>query len=159
MMWRSMRLLGALAILAVGAVHLQQYIGADYRAIPTIGTSFMLNAIASGIVGLALLVPIERLLASRGALVWIGVFAVTAVGIAAGSLIALFISESGSLFGFSESGYRTPIIVAIVAEAATILLLAPVAAMSVRRARAGRGQATARHDRRRAARADYGAAR
>src|SRR5437763_4917040 len=42
MILRSMRFLGALALLAVGAVHLQQYIAADYRAIPTIGPLFLL---------------------------------------------------------------------------------------------------------------------
>ena len=56
MILRAMRLFGALAILAVGAVHLQQYIGADYRAIPTIGTLFLLNAIVSAVVGIGLLV-------------------------------------------------------------------------------------------------------
>ena len=42
MILRSMRFLGALALLAVGAVHLQQYIAADYRAIPTVGPLFLL---------------------------------------------------------------------------------------------------------------------
>ena len=32
MILRATRFLGALSILAVGAIHLQQYIGADYRA-------------------------------------------------------------------------------------------------------------------------------
>lgn len=157
MMLRSMRFLGALAILGVGAVHLQQYVGADYQAIPTIGTLFMLNAIGSGIVGIGLLVPIERVLPSRRAPLWIGVLGLTAVAIAAGSLIGLFISESGGLFGFSESGYRTPIVVAIVAEAATILLLAPVVAVSVGRALSNRHEATARQDRRHATRPSDGA--
>jgi hypothetical protein len=154
-----MRFLGALAIIAVGAVHLQQYLGADYRAIPTIGTLFMLNAIGAGIVGLGLLVPVERVLPARAAQVWIGVVALIAVAIAAGSLIALFISESGSLFGFSESGYRTPIVVAIIAEAATILLLAPVIAVSLGRALSDRADAIKRRGRRRDARPNYGPVR
>ena len=38
----ALRVLGALSLLAVGAVHLQQY-DALYSAIPTIGTLFVLN--------------------------------------------------------------------------------------------------------------------
>jgi hypothetical protein len=59
--------------------------------------------------------------------------ALSGVAIAAGSLVALFISESGSLFGFSESGYRTAIIIAIVAEVAAVVLLSPVTAAAIRR--------------------------
>lgn len=121
-----MRLLGGLAVLAVGAIHLQQYLGADYRSIPTIGPLFLLNAIGSGLVGTVLVVPFERGLMPRRANLAIALVALLAVTIAAGSLIALVISETASLFGFSETGYRAPIVIAIVAEAATILLLLPV---------------------------------
>lgn len=58
--------------------------------------------------------------------------AVAGVMIALGSLVALYISETSSLFGFSESGYRVPIIIAIVAEVVTILLLEPPAAVGLR---------------------------
>src|SRR5436305_13446828 len=131
MVLRSLRFFGALAILAVGAVHLQQYIGADYRAIATVGTLFLLNAIASGIVGIALLVPIERVMAARPADTAVGLLALSAIAIALGSLVALFGSESGSLFGFSEPGYRAPIVAAIVAEAAATALLGPVSVVSL----------------------------
>lgn len=138
MILRTMRILGALAILAVGAVHLQQYIGADYQAIPTIGPLFLLNAIGSGVVGMALLLPVERSLAPRKAHTAIAVLGTGAVAIAIGSLVALFISESGSLFGFTETGYRAAIVVTIIAEAATIVLLGPVAAIALARALARR---------------------
>jgi hypothetical protein len=154
-----MRGFGALAILAVGAVHLQQYIGADYRAIPTVGTLFLLNGIASAIVGIGLLVPIEHVARARRADTAIAILALAAVAIAIGSLVALFISESGSLFGFTESGYRTPIIVAIMAEAATIALLAPVATVTMLRARGRRQIATAGRRSSRRSRFDYSAAR
>ena len=65
MVMRALRFGGALAILAVGAVHLQQYVGSNYRAIPTVGTLFLLNAISSGIVGIGLLLPIERVAGAR----------------------------------------------------------------------------------------------
>jgi multisubunit Na+/H+ antiporter MnhF subunit len=128
-----MRFFGALAILAVGAIHLQQYIGDDYSAIPTIGTLFLLNAIASAVVGIGLLAPIKRVVASHTADAAIGLLALGAVAIAVGALIALFISETGSLFGFTESGYRAAVVVAIVAEAATIALLGPVATVNLAR--------------------------
>lgn len=98
MILRIMRFVGALAVLAVGAIHLQQYFGADYRAIPTIGTLFLLNATGSAIVGIALLAPITRVLAALSADATIGLLALAAVAIAAGALAALFISESGGLF-------------------------------------------------------------
>lgn len=159
MIMRSMRFSGALAVLGVGAIHLQQYIGADYRAIPTIGTLFLLNAIASALVGLALLAPIKRLLAAHRADATVGMLALAAVAIAIGSLVALFISESGSLFGFAESGYRTPIVLAIIAEAATVVLLGPVATVSLAREVTRRREARTRRRSGRGSRLDYSAAR
>ena len=156
MLLRPMRYLGALAILAVGAIHLQQYIGADYRVIPTVGRLFLLNAVASAIVGIGLLVPIRRLWAGRRVDVVVGMLALAAVAIAIGSLVALFISESGGLFGFTEPGYHTPVLVAIIAEAATIALLGPVATLTLARAFSRRREPTVRH---RGSRFDYSAAR
>lgn len=124
---RVMRVLGALAVLAVGAVHLQQYAASGYHAVPTIGPLFLLNGIAAAIIGVALLLPLERWVSARTADAAVGILAVGAVAIAVGALIALFISEASSLFGFSEHGYDSAIVTAIAAEAATILLLAPVA--------------------------------
>ena len=144
MVLRTMRFLGALALLAVGAIHLQQYIGADYRAIPTIGTLFLLNAIASTIVGVGLLAPIAKAAPAHRADLTIGVLALAALAIAGGSLLALFISESGGLFGFTESGYRAPVIVAIVAEAAAIALLGPVATVTLAGAARRPREATSR---------------
>jgi hypothetical protein len=134
---RMMRRLGAIAILAVGAVHLQQYLGGGYRSIPTIGPLFLLNAVSSGVVAIGLLAPIERILHRRGAELTSGLLAGAGVAIAAGSLVALFISENGKLFGFSETGYRTVIVLAIIAEALAVVLLAPVAAVSLKRAASG----------------------
>jgi hypothetical protein len=45
------------------------------------------------------------------------------IGIAAGSLAGLLVSESGGLFGFMEQGYREAIVLSIVLEVATIVLL------------------------------------
>ncbi len=121
-----LRRAGAVAILAVGAVHLQQYL-TGYDVLPTIGTLFLLNAISAGVVGVALLLPVERLVDKHGRERVVGLLALGAVAIAVGSLIALFISETSVLFGFSEDGYDTPVVIAIVSEVATVVLLAPVA--------------------------------
>lgn len=136
---RFMRVLGALAVLAVGAVHLQQYAGSGYNAVPTIGPLFLLNGIAAGIIGVALLLPLERWMSARSSDAAVGILAVGAVAIAIGALIALFISEASSLFGFSEHGYDSAIVTAIAAEAATILLLVPVAMNALGRFLAKRG--------------------
>ena len=51
------RLVGALALLATGGIHLEQYIVDDYRAIPTIGLLFLLNFIGGTVLGLYFLAP------------------------------------------------------------------------------------------------------
>src|SRR5947208_16105040 len=109
----TMRRLGAITLLVVGAVHLQQYIANDYSVLPTIGPLFLLNAIGAGIVAIGLLAPIERMLGDRQADLATGLLAVGALAIAVGSLVALFIAESQPLFGFMEDGYDTPILSAI----------------------------------------------
>jgi hypothetical protein len=60
-----MRFIGAVALLGVGAVDLQQYFGANFRTVPTIGSLFLLNAIGCAVVGFTLLMPIERALSAR----------------------------------------------------------------------------------------------
>jgi hypothetical protein len=137
---RAARLLGALSILGVGAVHLQQYSGNGYSTVPTIGTLFLLNAISAGVVGFGLLLPLERMLGKRRGNAAVGVLALAGVAIAVGSLVALFISETGTLFGFSEGGYRSVIVIAIVVEALATVLLTPLAAVSIRRALAPKPQ-------------------
>jgi hypothetical protein len=75
---KLMRRAGAMAILLTGGVHLQQYLG-DYQSIPTIGPPFLLNAIGSAVVGVGLLIPLERRLGSaRGDLV-VGLLALVAL--------------------------------------------------------------------------------
>jgi hypothetical protein len=143
MILRAMRFSGALTLLAVGAIHLEQYAGSGYDQIPTIGPLFLLNGISCALVGSGLLLPIGRWLGSRRSEAVVGMLAAAGLMIAVGSLAALFISETGSLFGFSEDGYRTAIVAAIVAEAATVSLLGPVVVGSVLRLRAAtrRGRA------------------
>jgi len=121
-----MRRVGALAILVTGAVHLQQYLG-DYQSIPTIGPMFLLNAIGSGAVAVGLLLPVERWLAARRGEIAVGLLALGGVAIGLGALISLYIAETSTLFGFSEGTLETVMWIAIVAEAAAVALLGPVA--------------------------------
>jgi hypothetical protein len=122
MIAQAARYLGALSILATGIDHIQQYYGDSYSTVPTIGTLFFLNFVSSVVVAAGLVAPLGRV-AGRHANAVRAVFAVGGIGIAVGSLAGLFISESSGLFGFVEHGYRTPIALAIVAEAAAICFL------------------------------------
>ena len=108
------RILGALALLAVGIEHIQQYYAASYSVLPTIGTLFVLNFAGAVVVTAGLLAPLRRMHA---------VLALAGIAIAAGSLVALFISESSGLFGFRELGYRPVIVLSIVLEATTVVAL------------------------------------
>ena len=131
MTMQIMRRVGALAVLVTGAVHLQQYLG-DYHSVPTIGPLFLLNAIGSGAVAVGLLLPVERWLGERRGEIAVGLLALGGVAIGLGSLIALYIAETSTLFGFSEGTLETVMWIAIVAEAAAVVLLAPVAVANLR---------------------------
>jgi hypothetical protein len=115
----AFRALGALATLAVGAVHLQQYLKL-YSEVPTIGTLFVLNFAGATVLGLALLAPIDRIVGRLG----VALVAVTGMGLAATSFAFLLISEHTPLFGFKEPGYDpTAIAAARISEIATVVLL------------------------------------
>lgn len=116
------RYFGAVSILLVGAVHAQQYYGAYFSVVPTIGTLFLLSFIGSGVVGTVLLAPVRRLGRNVGDLVLV-LAALGAIGIALGSLASLLISEYMPVFGFMESGYRLAIVLALLFDALTTVFL------------------------------------
>jgi ABC-type antimicrobial peptide transport system permease subunit len=116
------RYLGALTLIGVGVDHIQQYSVDSYSAIPTIGTLCALNFASATVVGMGLVAPVRRL-AGRWADAVLAVLAVSGIGIAAGSLAGLLISESSGLFGFMEQGYRAAIVTSIVLEVVTVFLL------------------------------------
>jgi hypothetical protein len=116
------RYLGAFSILLVGAVHAQQYYGAYFSVVPTIGTLFLLSFIGSAVTGVALVAPVRRLGRGVGDLILV-LAALGAVGIAVGSLVSLLVSEYTPLFGFMESGYRLAIVLALVFDALTTVFL------------------------------------
>jgi hypothetical protein len=119
--WLVARVLGALSLLAVGIVHLQQYFEL-YSEIPTIGTLFVLNFLGAAVVCVGLLAPLER--AGR----WGGaartLLALAGIAQAATAFAFLFISERTPLFGFQEPGYDPSAIMASrIAEVATVVFL------------------------------------
>lgn len=131
---RTARAIGALALLVVGGVHLEQYTAAHFSVIPTIGALFLLNFIAATSLGLVLLVPV-RGSAGRRRLLADSLAALSGLGVAAGALAGLVISEHAPLFGFVEHGYRLEIVIAIAAEAVAILSLGALLVMTDRRLR------------------------
>lgn len=129
---RLARVTGALAVLATGADHLQQYTANQFSTVPTIGTLFLLNFIGATTLGVGLLTPLPRR-AQHIASPLRSLLALGGIGLAATSLAGLWISETSSLFGFSDHGYRAAIVAAIAAElVATIALSAYLALVGVR---------------------------
>lgn len=103
------RAAGAVMVLLGGAVHLQQY----WRVFDgqDIGPTFVLNAIASLLVGTALLA-------------WDGaVPAIIGVALSGASLIALLLSRTTGLLGFEAIGYDVAEYEAVALEVAAIVLL------------------------------------
>jgi hypothetical protein len=119
--WLIVRVLGALSLLAVGSIHLQQYFEL-YSEVPTIGTLFVLNFVAAAVVCVGLLAPLERL-ARWGGLART-VLALAGIAQAATAFVFLFVSERTPLFGFQEPGYDPSAITASrIAEVATVVFL------------------------------------
>lgn len=113
-----LRTLGAVAVLVVGAVHLEQYFAEHFNVVPTVGPLFVLNFAGATVIGVGLLVPGARMRLLHGLL------ALGGIGLAATAFVFLFVSEHQSLFGFQDYGYRLEILVALAAEAAAVVTLA-----------------------------------
>lgn len=113
---------GAAGVLATGADHLYEYWANEFSTVPTIGTLFLLNFISATLVGVGLLLPLRRLIPRHAASLRV-LLAVGGIGIAAASLIGLWISETSSLFGFTDSGFRPTILAAIVSESVAVVAL------------------------------------
>ena len=119
---QASRYLGALAVLATGVAHIEQYAVDNYSTVPTIGTLFLLNFVAAIVIAVGLIAPLRRVTGRYTDAVRAAI-AVGGIGLGVLSLAGLFVSESSGLFGFVEHGYRMAIVVAIVAEAAATLFL------------------------------------
>jgi hypothetical protein len=122
-----LRMVGAIAVLVVGAVHLYEYLAAGYSSVSVIGPLFLLNFVGATVIGLGLLVPAVPVRRVRPLL------ALGGVGLAATSFVFLIVSEQRPLFGFQEDGYRAAILLALAAEAAAVIALAAYLAARARR--------------------------
>jgi len=110
---RILRIAAAVAILVSGLIHIDLYFD-GYRAIPDIGRGFMLNAIASGVIAVAVAVRREWFVRLAG------------IGLAASTLIAFFLSRRGDgLFDFREEGLNPSpqAALSLIVEIAAIVLL------------------------------------
>ena len=107
-----------------GAVHAQLYLS-GYRTIPVIGTLFLLQASAS--IALAVLLLAGALLRAPATLY------LAAAATAAGALAGFAASRTTGIFGFTERGLQPApqALVSLLAEAATLVLLAVIARRTV----------------------------
>ena len=124
--WLMARVGGAVATLAVGGVHLLQYLTL-YSSVPAIGTLFVLNFAGATVIALVLLAPVERLAGRRGASA-VALASLAGIGLAATAFVFLLISEHTTLFGFHEPGYDPRAIAfSRVAELVAVALLSAYA--------------------------------
>ena len=130
------RYLGALSLLAVGVDHIEQYYVDYYRAVPTIGTLFLLNFVSALLVSACLVAPVRRV-AGRFAERVLTLLAIGGIAIAGGTLAGLLISENGGLFGFMEQGYRGAIVLSIAFDVAAMTLLGAFLVLRAATARGG----------------------
>ena len=122
------RYLGAVAVLAVGVDHIEQYYVDYYRAVPTIGTLFMLDFISATMIAVGLLLPLGRLTSRFGDRLFV-LLAFAGIGIAGGTLAGLLASENVGMFGFMEVGYRSAIVLSIVFDVAAVAFLSAFLAL------------------------------
>jgi hypothetical protein len=113
---------GGLLLAGEAAVHIQQY-AAVIHAVRWIGPLFLANAAACLIVIAGLAYPRTRQVAALAGIV-----------ISAVALGSLVVSYGHGLFGWQESGFRTPVALAMLTEVgATILLAIALTAQATRR--------------------------
>ena len=110
--------LGALLLAGQAAVHIQQY-ASLFHEVRWIGPLFLADAVASLVVIAALTIRRWRRLAALAGIV-IAVFA----------LGSLAVSYGHGLFGWQESGFRTPVELAVISEVGAVVFLAIALAFS-----------------------------
>src|SRR3954469_12518198 len=92
------RYLGAVAVLAVGVDHLEQYSVDYYRAVPTIGTLFVLDFISATVIAVGLLLPLGRLTSRFGDRLF-PLLALAGIGVAGGTLAGLLARRTSDCSG------------------------------------------------------------
>jgi len=109
---------GALLLAGQAAVHVQQYVSL-FHEVRWIGPLFIADAVASLVVIAALTIRRWRRLA-----------ALAGIAIAVFALGSLVVSYGHGLFGWQETGFRTPIELAVISEVGAVVFLAIALAVS-----------------------------
>lgn len=107
------RLAAATFVLAGGYIHIDLWRN-GYRAIEFIGPLFVANAVVSVLLAVALLVRPGALVAAAGVLFSVG------------SLVALVLSRTTGLLGFTERGWSDMAVQATTAELGAVVAIALV---------------------------------
>jgi hypothetical protein len=110
-------LLGALLLAGQAAVHVQQYVSL-FHEVRWIGPLFLADAVVSVVVIAALTVRRWRRLA-----------ALAGIAIAVFALGSLVVSYGHGLFGWQETGFRTPVELAVMSEVGAVVFLATALAL------------------------------
>lgn len=110
---KVLRYAAAALVFVVGAVHFQQYIDLLHQ-VKTIGVLFLLNA-AGGVALTVMLLWKDRTLNLLGAL--------GSIPLCMGSLVSILLARGGGIFGYQEPDWRTPVVIAVVAEVAALVVL------------------------------------
>jgi len=118
-------LIGAGLTAVMGLIHLRLWLD-GYREIPVIGTLFILNAIISGVLVVALLTVPARLRSAA---------AITTALFTAGTLVGLILSLTIGLFGTHEVLQAPLVVPTLVVEPAGVLVLLLAAVLPDRRRR------------------------
>jgi hypothetical protein len=124
------RYIGSLLLIGIGVVHLYEYIHDHYSVIPVIGTLFAVNFGVAVALAVAIAAPIERL--PRVGRELLRLLILAAAGFAAATIVGLVISETSTLFGFHEQGYRASIDLSLAFEGAVIFLCGLFLVLEVR---------------------------
>ena len=113
------RLAAATFVLVGGGIHLDLW-RSGYRGVPKIGDLFLANAVVSAILILVVLVRVDGRVALAG------------IAFSFSSLVALVLSRTRGLLGFSEPGWTDMAVQAVTAEVGAVVALTLV--LVVRRA-------------------------
>ena len=114
--------LAALCVLAAGFQHARLF-HRGYAEVEIVGLLFLMNAIGSTVVVLALV--FDR--------VWL--FVLGALSICVPSLVSIALSHSSGFLGFREGGYDADALVIVGTEVAAVVLALPGAVLAARMSR------------------------
>jgi hypothetical protein len=121
----SARVVGAALVLATGWIHLHQWLG-GYQDIPWIGPLFLANVVVALLGAVVLLLAPDR---------WVPGVALLAGLFEGGSLVALLLSLTVGLLGFTEVWSAPLVVPTLLVEGAGFALLAGFGATQLRSSR------------------------